>query len=90
LLRRARKYYIVPPAITRHGDENDDPQRGWMSGTWYLRPTAVASLRREIEDAQKRRRETWETRVRIFGGVAPWLSAILSALAAAILAWRTK
>ena len=90
LLRQAGKYYVFPPAITRAGDEDEDPNwaRGWAAGAWYLRPAAVASVRREIEDAKKRRREAVESWSKIIGGIITALVALGSVIVSFVLAWR--
>ena len=91
LLRRARRYYIVAPEITRTSkahpvDENWT--RGWASGTWYLKPAAVASIQRQIEEAKSRRREAWAVWAKILGGLMTGLIALVSVLVSLILAWR--
>jgi len=76
LLRRARKYYIVTPEIRRTTSEDDwedkNWKRGWASDTWYLKPAAIASLQREIQEAKKRRAAEdlkWTTRFEAAEGV---------------------
>lgn len=68
------------------GDDYEDEnwERGWASGTLYLKPTAVASLQREIQDAKKRRREEWEGWVKILSGLITALVALVSVLALAL------
>lgn len=87
LLRRARKYYVVAPEIKLTGDEWDDENwaRGWAGGTLYLKPAAVASIQRQIDDAKKRRREAWEAWSKIIGGLITSIVALASVLA---LIWR--
>ncbi len=81
LLRVAWKHYIVAPEIPQanEDDEYENWMRGWASGTWYLKPAAVASLQRQIEEAKRRRREAWETWAKILGGLIPGLIALVSA-----------
>jgi hypothetical protein len=90
LLRRARRYYIVTPEIKLAGDDWEDENwtRGWASGTLYLKPAAVASLQRQIEDTKKRRRDVWEAWAKILGGLITGLVALGSLLVSAILAWK--
>lgn len=90
LLRRARRYYIVTPEIKLTGDDWEDENwaRGWASGTSYLKPTAVGSLQRQVEDAKKRRRDAWEAWAKILGGLIAGLVALESLLVSAILAWK--
>jgi hypothetical protein len=42
----------------------------------YLKPAAVASLHRQIEEAKKRRVEVWETRAKILGTLITGLVAL--------------
>jgi hypothetical protein len=88
LLRRARQYYIVAPEIPWSSQDHKDENwiRGWASNTWYLKPAAVASLQRQIEEAKKRRREAWEAWAKILGGLITGLVALVSALVSLILA----
>ena len=90
LLRRAWRYYIVAPGIPYGSDDHEDENwiRGWASDTWYLKPVAVALLQQQIEEAKKRRLETWEARAKILGGLITGLIALVSALVALTLAWR--
>jgi len=90
LLRRAWRYYIVAPGIPYSREDHEDEHwiRGWASDTWNLKPAAVASLQREIEEAKKRRREAWEAWAKILGGLITGLIALVSALVSLILAWR--
>ena len=90
LCRRAAKHpTVVIPRITMtekyHVDKNWE--RGPVTGIWYLKRVAYASVQRQIEDAEKRRREVWEFRIKIAGTVLPWLVALVSALVSLILAW---
>jgi hypothetical protein len=90
LRRRAAKYpTAVIPRITMTDKDHLDKnwERGPATGRWYLRRAAYASLYREIEDAEKRRREVWESRIKILGTVLPWLVALVSALVSLVLAW---
>jgi len=86
VLRRARKYYIVTPPIKMAGDDYEDEnwERGWASGTLYLKPAAVASLQRQIEEARSRRREAWATWAKIISGLITTLVALVSVLALAL------
>lgn len=91
LRHRAKKYPTVGvPAITMRGPHGQDEnwEEGHASGEWYLKPAAFASVWLQIEDAQRRRWEMWESRVKVIGGVLPWLTAVLSLLVSLILAWR--
>ena len=99
LRRRAAKYpEVVIPRITMsekyHQDEKYHYDKNWergpVTGRWYLRRAAYASVYREIEDAKKRRRETWESWAKIAGAVVPWLVALVSALVSLTLAWPWK
>jgi hypothetical protein len=89
LIRRAWRYYIVAPEIPWTSKDHEDEHwyRGWASGTWHLKRAAVAALQRQIEDAQKRRREAWEAWAKILGGLITGLVALVSALVSLILAW---
>jgi len=96
--RRAAKYptVVMPritmsekyPGTTHHFDKNWE--RGRTTGKWYLKPDAYASICREIEDAEKRRREIWEFRIKLAGTVLPWLVALVSVLVSLFLAWPWK
>ncbi len=90
LLRQAWRYYIVAPEIPYGRDEHEDENwvRGWASDTWYLKSGAVAALQRQITEAKKHRRETWEAWAKILSGVITVLVALVSALVSLILAWR--
>ena len=89
LIRKAMKYYIVIPETPwgREDFEDENWLRGPASGTWHLKPVAVAFLRRQIEDAQSRRREVWATWAKILGGLIAGLVALVSALVSLTLAW---
>jgi hypothetical protein len=76
------------PGTTHHFDKNWE--QGRTTGKWYLKPDAYASVCREIEDSEKRRREVWEFRIKLAGTVLPWLVALVSALVSLILAWAWK
>lgn len=73
------------PGSTHHFDKNWE--QGSTTGKWYLKPAAYASICREIEDAEKRRREVWEFRIKLAGVVLPWVVALVSALVSLMLAW---
>jgi hypothetical protein len=90
VLRQARKYYIVTPEIKLDEgiDEGRSWQRGWASDTLYLKPAAVASLLREIEDTKRRRRDVWESWIKILGGLITALVALGSVIVSLVLAWR--
>lgn len=90
LCQRASKHpTVVIPRITMTGKYHTDEnwERGHATGRWYLKRSASASILREIEEAEKRRREVWEFRIKIAGTVLPWLVALVSALVSLILAW---
>ena len=90
LLRRAWRYYIVAPEIPWSSEDREDSNwiRGWASDTWHLKAAAVASLERQIQEAKKRRLETWEAWAKILGGLLTLLIALVSALVSLTLAWR--
>jgi hypothetical protein len=90
LIRQARKRYIVAPEVPWSSEYHEDEnwERGPASETWHLKPAAVASLQRQIEDANKRRREAWEAWAKILGGLITGLVALVSALVSLILAQR--
>ena len=98
LCRRAAKHptVVVPrttmsetfPGTKTHFDK--DWEQGRTTGKWYLKPHAFAAVYREIEDAEKGRREVWEFRIKLAGTVLPWLVALVSALVSLFLAWPWK
>lgn len=90
LLRRAWRYYIVAPQKPYSHEDHEDENwvRGWASDTWYLKPAAVASVQRQIEEAKKRHLEAWEVWAKILGGLITVLVALVSALVSLTLAWR--
>jgi hypothetical protein len=89
LLHWAWRYYIVAPSIPYSSDDWDDENwgRGWQTGLLYLKPAAVTSLQRQIEEAKKRRREVWEAWAKILSGLITGLVALVSALVSLVLAW---
>lgn len=89
LIRRAWRFYIVAPEkpYGREDYEDENWIRGWASWTWYLKPSGVATLQRQIEEAKKRRLEVWEGWVKIVTAPISLLIALVSALVSLILAW---
>lgn len=91
LLRRAAKHpTVIVPEIRRSGKYGQDEhwEQGHATGEWYLKRAAYASVYREIEEAERRRREVWEFRIKIASTVLPWLVALVSVLVSLMLAWR--
>ena len=90
LVRHARRYYLVPPAIPWGRGEDDDPhwERGPVSDEWHLRPAAFADLYRQIEDARARRRAVWESWAKIVGGLLSGIIAVLSVIVSLVLALK--
>ena len=88
LIRTAEKYHIVPPAIPWSGKAHLDENwsRGSASGTWRLKPAAIALLWRQIEDAKKRRLDVWDARAKILGGLISGLVGLGSVLVSLVLA----
>jgi hypothetical protein len=76
LLRRMSRYYIVAPRKPRSPDDYEDENRirGGVSDIWRLKPAAIASLQRQINEAQKRRREAWEAWAKILGSLITGLN----------------
>jgi hypothetical protein len=70
------------------GDREDDSwEYSGHSDSWYLTRAGIAALRRQIEEATKRRREAWEAWAKILGGLITALTALGSILVSLILAW---
>jgi hypothetical protein len=89
LRRTARRYNALVPEMRWNKNNRDEHwERGQYEGTWYLRPAAVAELRRQIEDAKKRRLELWQARATIISGVITGLVALGSVIVSLVLAWR--
>jgi hypothetical protein len=90
LLRRAWRYYILAPEHPWSSEDHEDDNwiHGWETGIWSLKPAAVASLERQIEEAKKRRHEAWEAWAKILGGLMTGLVALVSALVSLTLAWQ--
>lgn len=93
LVRKARRYHIVPPPIPWGkrlplGDEDKSWIRGWASDEWYLRPEAFSLLLGEVDEAKARRRAVWESWVKILGGLITGLVALGSVIVSLILALR--
>jgi hypothetical protein len=76
LLRRMSRYYIVAPRKPRSPDDYEDENRirGGVSDIWRLKPAAIASLQRQIDEVQKRRREAWEAWAKILGSLITGLN----------------
>jgi hypothetical protein len=93
LQRRAAKHpTVVIPRITMRGEYHQDEnwEHGHATGIWYLKRAAVAAVLRDIEEAERRRREVWEVRLRRASTIFPWLIAILSSVVSLLLAWPRK
>jgi hypothetical protein len=83
------RYYIAAPEKPwdRENREDENWNYGWLSDTRYLKPAAIVSLQRRIEDVKRHCREVWETWAKILGGVIPGLAALVTAFVPLILAW---
>lgn len=90
LSRRAAKYPTVTIPHQRGQEGQEKWERGHVTGKWFLKPQAFASVYREIEDAEKRRREVWEFWMKVVGTVVPWLLALASTIVSLFLAWPWK
>jgi hypothetical protein len=89
LCRTARRYNVLVPEMRWSKNNRDEHwERGQYEGTLYLRRAAVAELRRQIEDAKKRRLELWQARATIISGLVTGLVALGSVIVSLVLAWR--
>ena len=71
LLRRAQRLNVAPPILPADGREDENWKETTLvtpygkRTTFFLQPAGVALVRRGIEDAKKRRREAWESWLKI-------------------------
>jgi hypothetical protein len=94
LLRKARRYYVVPPRTPRKDVENPQGNEHWnylpMLETLALTQAGIAVVQRGIEEAQARRRQKWETWAKILGGLVTGLVALGSVIVSLVLALRGR
>ncbi len=91
LLRKGRRYYVVPPPRPSFENDDDPNLAYWTRGindTPYLTMTGVALIVRQIDEEKARRRAKWESWAKILGGILPGLVALGSVIVSVILALK--
>lgn len=91
LLRKARRYYVLPPPRPDFFNNDDPNLEYWASGvtdTPYLTPAGVHLVVKQIDEERARRRVRWESWAKILGGILPGLVALGSVIVSLFLVFR--